>query len=42
MQWGFRLVALLALAGLVVSVLWVGGTLQRARARPAPQAEASP
>jgi EmrB/QacA subfamily drug resistance transporter len=41
MQWGFRLVALLALAGLVVSVLWVGGTLQRARGRPAAQPEAS-
>jgi EmrB/QacA subfamily drug resistance transporter len=41
MQWGFRLVAVLALAGLVVSVLWVGGTLQRARGRPAAQPEAS-
>src|SRR3712207_6249215 len=27
MQWGFRLVALLALAGLVVAVLFVGGSL---------------
>jgi EmrB/QacA subfamily drug resistance transporter len=41
MQWGFRLVALLALAGLVVSVLFVGGSLQRARGRPAAQPEAS-
>jgi EmrB/QacA subfamily drug resistance transporter len=41
MQWGFRLVALLALAGLVVSVLWVGGTLQRARGRRAARREAS-
>jgi EmrB/QacA subfamily drug resistance transporter len=41
MQWGFRLVALLALAGLVVSVFWVGGSLLRARGRPAAQPEAS-
>jgi EmrB/QacA subfamily drug resistance transporter len=31
MQWGFRLVALLALAGLIVSVFFVGGSLFRAR-----------
>jgi hypothetical protein len=31
LQWGFRLVALLALAGLVVSVLSVGGSLPRFR-----------
>jgi EmrB/QacA subfamily drug resistance transporter len=31
MQWGFRLVAALALAGLVVSVLFVGGSLFGAR-----------
>jgi EmrB/QacA subfamily drug resistance transporter len=39
MQWGFRLVALLALAGLVVSVLFVGGSLigaRRAAAEPEP------
>jgi hypothetical protein len=36
-QWGFRLVALLALAGLVVTVLAVGGRLVRPRA-----AEAAP
>jgi EmrB/QacA subfamily drug resistance transporter len=42
MQWAFRLVALLALAGLVVSVLFVGGSLLGARRRPAarPQARA--
>jgi EmrB/QacA subfamily drug resistance transporter len=39
MQWGFRLVALLALAGLVVSVLFVGGSLLGARERPAAQPE---
>ncbi|MET0761654.1 MAG: DHA2 family efflux MFS transporter permease subunit [Thermoleophilaceae bacterium] len=37
MQWGFRLVAALALAGLVVSVLFVGGSLLGARAGRAPQ-----
>jgi hypothetical protein len=40
MQWGFRLVALLALAGLVVSVLFVGGSLlgtgRRRAAEPEP------
>jgi EmrB/QacA subfamily drug resistance transporter len=40
MQWGFRLVALLALAGLAVSVVFVGGSLlgsrRRAAARPKP------
>ena len=41
MQWGFRLVALLALAGLVVSVLFVGGSLIGARGEPAAQPEAS-
>jgi EmrB/QacA subfamily drug resistance transporter len=41
MQWGFRLVALLALAGLVVSVLFVGGSLMGARGEPAAQPEAS-
>jgi EmrB/QacA subfamily drug resistance transporter len=40
MQWAFRLVALLALAGLVVSVLFVGGSLLGARRRPAAQPEA--
>jgi EmrB/QacA subfamily drug resistance transporter len=39
MQWGFRLVALLALAGLVVSVLFVGGSLLGAERPPAAQAE---
>jgi EmrB/QacA subfamily drug resistance transporter len=39
MTWSFRLVALLALAGLVVSVLYVGGPLLRRR-RPAEAAEA--
>jgi hypothetical protein len=33
LNWSFRLVALLALAGLVVSVLYVGGPLLRRRAR---------
>jgi len=37
MQWSFRLVALLALAGLIVSVLFVGGSLLGARGRPAAQ-----
>jgi hypothetical protein len=37
MQWSFRLVALLAMAGLIVSVLFVGGSLLGARARPAAQ-----
>ena len=32
MQWAFRLVAALALVGLVISVLWVGGSLLRPRA----------
>jgi EmrB/QacA subfamily drug resistance transporter len=41
MQWAFRLVALLALAGLIVSVLFVGGSLLGARGRPAAQREAS-
>jgi EmrB/QacA subfamily drug resistance transporter len=41
MQWGFRLVALLALAGLVVSVLFVGGSLLGARRRPTADAEAA-
>jgi MFS family permease len=41
MQWAFRLVALLALAGLIVSVLFVGGSLLGARRRPAAQPEAS-
>jgi EmrB/QacA subfamily drug resistance transporter len=41
MQWSFRLVALLALAGLVVSVLFVGGSLLGAGGRPAAQPEAS-
>jgi MFS family permease len=40
MQWGFRLVALLALAGLIVAVLFVGGSLLGARRRPAAQPEA--
>jgi EmrB/QacA subfamily drug resistance transporter len=40
MQWAFRLVALLALAGLVVSVLSVGGSLLGARRRAAAQPEA--
>jgi MFS family permease len=35
MQWSFRLVAALALCGLVVSVLFVGGTLTRRRHEPA-------
>jgi EmrB/QacA subfamily drug resistance transporter len=39
MQWGFRLVALLALAGLIVSVLFVGGSLLGARGEPAAQPE---
>jgi hypothetical protein len=38
MQWSFRLVALLALGGLVVSVLFVGGSLLR-RGREAATAE---
>jgi EmrB/QacA subfamily drug resistance transporter len=38
LMWSFRLVALLALCGLVVSVLFVGGTLRRsAPAEPAPE-----
>jgi hypothetical protein len=37
MQWGFRLVALLALAGLAVSVLFVGGSLLGGARRPATQ-----
>jgi EmrB/QacA subfamily drug resistance transporter len=41
MQWGFRLVAVLALAGLVVSVLFVGGKLLGAPGRPAAQPEPS-
>jgi len=41
MQWGFRLVALLALAGLVVSVLFVGGSLLGARDRPTADSEVS-
>jgi EmrB/QacA subfamily drug resistance transporter len=41
MQWGFRLVALLALAGLAVSVLFVGGKLLGADGRPAAQPEPS-
>ena len=41
MQWAFRLVALLALAGLIVSVLFVGGSLLGARAAAAqPEAPA--
>jgi MFS family permease len=36
MQWGFRLVALLALCGLLVSVFKVGGSLARARQVPQP------
>ena len=39
MQWAFRLVALLALAGLVVSVLFVGGSLLRSRRRGTPEPE---
>jgi hypothetical protein len=39
MQWGFRLVALLALAGLVVAVLFVGGSLLGARRRGAAEVE---
>ena len=35
MQWSFRLVALLALCGLVVSVLFVGGSLLRRDDEPA-------
>jgi len=31
LNWSFRLVALLALAGLLVSVLFVGGSLRRRR-----------
>jgi hypothetical protein len=39
LMWSFRLVALLALCGLVVSVLFVGGSLRRsARAEPASEA----
>ncbi len=33
MQWSFRVVALLALAGFVVSLLFVGGSLLRRRGR---------
>ena len=44
MQWAFRLVALLALLGLLVSLLWVGGSLLRPRragaAEPEPDAGA--
>ncbi len=36
MQWSFRLVAALALCGLVVSVLFVGGSLLRRGEEPAP------
>ena len=36
MQWSFRLVAALALCGLVVSVLFVGGSLVRRGEEPAP------
>jgi EmrB/QacA subfamily drug resistance transporter len=39
MQWGFRLVALLALAGLVVAVLFVGGSLLGTRRRGAAEPE---
>jgi hypothetical protein len=45
MQWAFRLVALLALLGLLVSLLWVGGSLLRPRrarvAEPEPDAGAA-
>ena len=34
MQWAFRLVAALALVGLVISVLFVGGSLLRPREAP--------
>ena len=40
MQWGFRLVAVLALVGLLVSVFFVGGSLIGAR-RPAAEPEAT-
>ena len=33
MQWAFRLVAVLAFVGLVISVLFVGGSLLRSRGR---------
>jgi EmrB/QacA subfamily drug resistance transporter len=42
MQWGFRLVAALALAGLIVSVLFVGGSLLRVRPGAGHAAEARP
>ena len=42
MQWGFRLVAALALAGLVVSVLYVGGSLLGVKSQSGRAAEASP
>jgi hypothetical protein len=45
MQWAFRLVALMALGGLLVSVLRVGGSLARTRRvrepEPAPSGTAS-
>ena len=42
MQWGFRLVAVLALAGLVVSILFVGGSLLGVRSHPGHAAQARP
>jgi EmrB/QacA subfamily drug resistance transporter len=42
MQWGFRLVAALALAGLLVSVLFVGGSLLGVRPGAGHAAEARP
>jgi MFS family permease len=41
MEWGFRLVAALALLGLVVTVLFVGGSLLRQRRRPATESGAA-
>jgi EmrB/QacA subfamily drug resistance transporter len=42
MQWAFRLVAALALGGLLVSVLFVGGSLLRSRSRGTAAAPAQP
>jgi hypothetical protein len=38
MQWGFRLVALLALVGLVVTILFVAGSIVSKRGRAGPRA----
>jgi hypothetical protein len=40
MQWGFRLVAVLAVVGLVVTVLFVGGSILRGRSSGASQSGA--